>query len=77
MLQLKLYKVNEFIESCCKTILEESGGNIVEDLEYKPQVKASMEITVKAILGNLHGIAGNIAALEKRLWQRTWKNASG
>jgi hypothetical protein len=72
-------KSKEFIESCCKTILDDKNENIDKDWSVSQLVKATMKclaITadniegstsedkmVKAILGNLHGIAGNIAEL--------------
>ena len=72
-------KSKELIESCCKTILEENGEVINKDWSVSQLVKATMKFlqvstdsvdpttfeasTIKAILGNLHGIAGNIAEL--------------
>ena len=72
-------KAKELIESCCKTILEENGEAINKDWSVSQLVKATMTFlevstdnvdtktteatTVKAILGNLHGIAGNISEL--------------
>jgi hypothetical protein len=72
-------KAKELIESCCKTILEENGEVVSKDWSVSQLVKATMTFlevstdsvgattteasTVKAILGNLHGIAGNIAEL--------------
>jgi len=72
-------KAKELIESCCRTILEENGKTVSKDWSVSQLVKATMTFlevstdnvdattseatTVKAILGNLHGIAGNIAEL--------------
>jgi len=72
-------KAKELIESCCKTILEENGKIVNKDWSVSQLVKATMTYlevstenvdmttteaaTIKAILGNLHGIAGNIAEL--------------
>ncbi len=72
-------KAKELIESCCKTILEENAEVINKDWSVSQLVKATMVFlevstenvdkstteatTVKAILGNLHGIAGNISEL--------------
>lgn len=85
-------KSKEFIESCCKTILEESQVAIDKDWNVSQLVKATMkhlEIstdnvdestsesrTVKAILGNLHGVAGNIAELRNAYGSGHGKSAS-
>ena len=85
-------KSKEFIESCCKTILEESKATIDKDWNVSQLVKATMKLleistdnvdesttesrTVKAILGNLHGIAGNIAELRNAYGSGHGKSAS-
>jgi len=85
-------KSKEFIESCCKTILEESQATIDKDWNVSQLVKATMKLleistdnvdesttesrTVKAILGNLHGIAGNIAELRNAYGSGHGKSAS-
>lgn len=85
-------KSKEFIESCCKTILEESQAAIDKDWNVSQLVKATMKLleistdnvdestaeskTVKAILGNLHGIAGNIAELRNAYGSGHGKSAS-
>ena len=85
-------KSKEFIESCCKTILEESQTTIDKDWNVSQLVKATMKLlnistdsvdestpegrTVKAILGNLHGIAGNIAELRNAYGSGHGKSAS-
>jgi len=85
-------KSKEFIESCCKTILEECKESINNDWSVSQLVKTTMkhlEIstdnvsdnnlesrTVKAILGNLHGIAGNIAELRNAYGSGHGKSAS-
>ena len=72
-------KAKELIESCCKTILEDNNETVNKDWTVSQLVKVTMKFlevstdnvgattteatTVKAILGNLHGIAGNIAEL--------------
>jgi hypothetical protein len=72
-------KAKEVLESCCKTILEENAQTVSKDWSVSQLVKATMVFlevstenvdkttteatTVKAILGNLHGIAGNISLL--------------
>jgi hemerythrin len=72
-------KSKEFIESCCKTILESSQETVNKDWNVSKLVKETMKFleistdnvdestsksrTVKAILGNLHGVARNIAEL--------------
>jgi hypothetical protein len=85
-------KSKEFIEICCKTILEESGELIDKDWNINQLAKATMKLleistdsvgeataegkTVKAILGNLHGIAGNIAELRNAYGSGHGKSAS-
>ena len=85
-------KSKEFIESCCKTILEESQATIDKDWNVSQLVKATMKLleistdnvdestsesrTVKAILGNLHGVAGNIAELRNAYGSGHGKSAS-
>lgn len=85
-------KSKEFIESCCKTILEESGGNIDKEWSVGQLVKETMKFLgistdniggdadegkiVKAILGNLSGIAGNIAELRNAYGSGHGKSAS-
>ncbi|MFZ2259033.1 MAG: abortive infection family protein [Clostridiaceae bacterium] len=85
-------KSKEFIESCCKTILEESQTIIDKDWNVSQLVKTTMKLlkisidnvdestsesrTVKAILGNLHGIAGNIAELRNSYGSGHGKSAS-
>ncbi|HRW97841.1 MAG TPA: abortive infection family protein [Cyclobacteriaceae bacterium] len=85
-------KSKEFIECCCKTILEENQAAIDKDWNVSQLVKATMKLleistdnvdestsesrTVKAILGNLHGIAGNIAELRNAYGSGHGKSAS-
>ena len=85
-------KSKEFIESCCKTILEESHETLHKDWNVSQLVKATMKFleistdsitnasaegkTIKAILGNLHGIAGNIAELRNAYGSGHGKSAS-
>ncbi|AWW25981.1 abortive infection family protein [Acetobacterium sp. KB-1] len=85
-------KSKEFIESCCKTILEGGEKTIEKDWSVSQLVKATMKFleiatdnvddntseskTVKAILGNLHGIAGNIAELRNAYGSGHGKSAS-
>lgn len=85
-------KSKEFIESCCKTILEESQVAIDKDWNVSQLAKVTMKLleisidnvdertsesrTVKAILGNLHGIAGNIAELRNAYGSGHGKSAS-
>lgn len=85
-------KSKEFIESCCKTILEESQTAIDKDWNVSQLVKATLKLLeistdnvndsasesklVKAILGNLHGIAGNIAELRNAYGSGHGKSAS-
>lgn len=75
-------KAKELIESCCSTILKDSNENINSDWTVQQLVKATIKelrITpndipeetpefeaVKAILGNLGGIAHNIATLRNK-----------
>jgi len=72
-------KSKELIESCCKTILEGNRVAVNKNWTVSQLVKETMTFlqvstdnvgvttteasTVKAVLGNLHGIAGNIAKL--------------
>jgi len=72
-------KAKELIECCCKTILEENNENIDKNWTVSQLARATMEFlgvhtdnidpstneatTIKAILGNLSAIAGNIAEL--------------
>lgn len=72
-------KAKELIESCCKTILEENSQPIDKNWTVSQLARSTMEFlgvhtdnvdpstneagTVKAILGNLSAIAGNIAEL--------------
>ncbi|MDR1895594.1 MAG: abortive infection family protein [Prevotellaceae bacterium] len=85
-------KSKEFIESCCKTILEESGESIDKNWNVSHLVKATLKLlgistdnvdeataeskTVKAILGNLHGIAVNIAELRNAYGSGHGKSAN-
>lgn len=85
-------KAKEFIESCCKTIFEECGCAYDKDWTVSKLVKETMKLleiatenvdvgtaesaTVKAILGNLHGIAGNIAELRNPYGSGHGKSAS-
>jgi hypothetical protein len=85
-------KSKEFIESCCKTILEEIGVAISKDWNVSQLVKVTMKSldistedvsdvsdagkTVKAVLGNLSGIAGNIAELRNAYGSGHGKSAS-
>ena len=85
-------KSKEFIESCCITILEESNETIDKNWTVSQLVKATMTHlkiatenvsettaegkTIKAILGNLHGIAGNIAELRNPYGSGHGKSAS-
>jgi hypothetical protein len=85
-------KSKELIESCCKTILEERGKTFIETWGVGQLVKETMKLleistenvnestaegkTVKAILGNLQGIAGNIAELRNPFGSGHGKSAS-
>jgi hypothetical protein len=85
-------KSKEFIESCCKTILESSQEPVNKDWNVSQLVKATMKFleistdnvdestsesrTVKAILGNLHGVAGNIAELRNAYGSGHGKSAT-
>lgn len=85
-------KAKEFIESCCKTIFEECGITYDKDWTVSKLVKETMKFleiatenvdsstaegqTVKAILGNLHGIAGNISELRNPYGSGHGKSAS-
>lgn len=85
-------KSKEFIESCCKTIIEENGKFFDKTWSVSQLVKETMRLleistenisdtitegkTVKAILGNLHGIAGNIAELRNAYGSGHGKSAS-
>lgn len=85
-------KAKELIESCCKTILEDSNEIVNKDWTVSQLVKATMKFlevstdnvdtetteatTIKAILGNLHGIAGNIAELRNTYGSGHGKGAS-
>ena len=84
-------KAKELIESCCKTILEDSDEVVNKDWTVSQLVKATMKFlevstdnvgttieatTVKAILGNLHGIARNIAELRNAYGSGHGKGAS-
>ena len=85
-------KSKEFIESCCKTILEESGKTFDKTWSVGQLVKKTMQhleistenintsnpasVTVKAILGNLQGIASNIAELRNTYGSGHGKSAS-
>jgi len=85
-------KAKELIESCCKTILEKNNEPIDKNWTVSQLVKATMQnleiatenidpttsesTTVKAILGNLHGIAGNIAELRNAYGSGHGKGAS-
>jgi len=85
-------KSKEFIESCCKTILETSQETVNKDWNVSQLVKATMKFleistdnvdestsesrTVKAILGNLHGVAGNIAELRNAYGSGHGKSAT-
>ena len=85
-------KAKEFIESCCKTILEESNEVAEKSWSVSQLTKATMKLLqistenvdattnegniVKAILGNLHGIAGQIAELRNHYGSGHGKSAS-
>lgn len=82
-------KSKELIESCCKTIFEERNEISDKDWSVSRLVKETMkllgistddmkkeDITIKAILGNLHGIAGNIAELRNEYGSGHGKSAS-
>ena len=82
-------KSKELIESCCKTIFEERKENFDKDWSVSKLVKETMKLLgvstdniksenkiVKAILGNLHGIAGNIAELRNEHGSGHGKGAS-
>ncbi|HFI0504509.1 TPA: abortive infection family protein [Streptococcus suis] len=85
-------KSKEFIESCCKTILESSQEPVNKDWNVSQLVKATMKFleistdnvdestsesrTVKAILGNLHGVAGNITELRNAYGSGHGKSAT-
>ena len=85
-------KAKELIESCCKTIMEDNNEVVVKDWSVSQLVKATMKFldvstenvgsstaeatTIKAILGNLHGIAGNIAELRNAYGSGHGKGAS-
>jgi len=85
-------KSKEFIESCCKTILEERGQPIDKTWSVSQLVKETtrlLEIStenanentaegkiVKIILGNLQGIVGNIAELRNLYGSGHGKSAS-
>lgn len=85
-------KAKEFIESCCKTIFEEYSITYDQDWTVSKLVKETMKVleiatenvdastaegeTVKAILGNLRGIAGNIAELRNPYGSGHGKSAS-
>lgn len=82
-------KSKELIESCCKTIFEERKESFNKDWSVSKLVKETMrllgistddmkkeDITIKAILGNLHGIAGNIAELRNEFGSGHGKSAS-
>ena len=72
-------KSKELIESCCKTILENNQVPIKNNLSVSNLVKITMKHlgisidnvdgsmaeseAIRAIIGNLHGIVGNIAEL--------------
>lgn len=85
-------KAKEFIESCCKTIFEKCGLSYDKDWTVSKAVKETMKIlkietenvdastaegkTIRAILGNLHGIAGNIAELRNQYGSGHGKSSS-
>jgi len=85
-------KSKEFIESCCKTILEEGGQTIDKDGNMNSLVKETMRFlqistdslkdntaeikTVKAILGSLGAIAGSIAELRNAYGSGHGKSAN-
>jgi len=85
-------KAKELIESCCKTIFEESGEQLNKDWSVSQLAKATMKLlaisaddinggstensTVRAILGNLSGIAGNMAELRNAYGSGHGKSAS-
>lgn len=85
-------KAKELIESCCKTILEQKGieinskwdvGNLVDEtmklLEITPKhipETAKEANAIKAILGNLKGIASQIAIIRNAYGSGHGKSAS-
>lgn len=85
-------KSKELIESCCKTILEEHRQPYDKNWSVSQLVKETMKTLqvstdnisdetneakmIKAILGNLHGIAGNIADLRNAYGSGHGKSAS-
>jgi hypothetical protein len=85
-------KSKELIESCCKTILENNQVPIKNNSSVSELVKKTMEYldvltdnvtdtmgeskTIKSIIGNLHGIAGNIAELRNAYGSGHGKSAS-
>lgn len=82
-------KSKELIESCCKTIFEERNESYNKDLSVSKLVKETMKLlgistddmkkedkTIIAILGNLHGIAGNIGELRNEYGSGHGKSAS-
>jgi len=85
-------KSKELIESCCKTIIENSKNNTDDHWDVNKLVKETMKLlnistenisentneskTIKAILGNLHGIAINVAGLRNAYGSGHGKSAS-
>ena len=82
-------KSKELIESCCKTIFEERNEIFDKKLTVSQSVKETMKLLgvstddvknedkiAKAILGNLHRIAGNIAELRNEYGSGHGKSAS-
>jgi len=85
-------KAKELIESCCKTILEKNNQAIDKNWTVSQLVRNTMEFlgihtdnvdpntseagTIKAILGNLSAIAGNIAELRNAYGSGHGKSAT-
>lgn len=85
-------KSKELIESCCKTILEECQSDYDSNWKVAQLVKATMKKlciaaedvdastsegkTVKAIMGNLQGVAGGLAELRNSYGSGHGKSAS-
>jgi len=82
-------KSKELIESCCKTIFEQRNESFNKNWTVSQLVRETMKLLgiavddmksedkiAKAILGNLHGIAGNIAELRNKHGSGHGKSAS-
>ncbi|MCD8302844.1 MAG: abortive infection family protein [Prevotellaceae bacterium] len=85
-------KAKEFIESCCKTILEEDGEDVGSKLKYTQLVDTTLnhlKVTpssipdkkpeadsIRGVLGNLKGIAININNLRNRYGSGHGRSAS-